>query len=55
MFHNNKETFISENCNICGEELTQVEDILVDVESGNYICKDCSDYHNIKTSECKEY
>jgi len=58
MFHNKKaelNQYISENCNICGEELVRVEDIFVDVENDTYICLDCAKYNHIKTVECKEY
>jgi len=56
MFHNKKkETFISENCNICGEELTQVEDILVDIENDTYLCLDCKEYHKINAIKCIDF
>ena len=53
MFHNyNVESFISENCSMCGIELTDIEDILVSVELDQYICQDCCTYHNIRAVKC---
>ena len=46
------EKYISESCNICGEEFINVEDIMVDIENDNYICKKCSKKNKIKVSEC---
>jgi len=54
MFHNNTESFISENCSVCQVELIHIEDIFTDLETGNYICQDCTTYHQIKSVPCKE-
>jgi len=54
MFHNNTESFISENCSLCQVELIHTEDILIDIESDAVLCLECAQYHHIKTSKCKE-
>jgi|GEM_PF-5576416 len=56
MFHNNNETnYINEQCLYCGEGFNNTEDIRVDIETDEYLCCECAEYHKIKTSECKEY
>jgi len=47
-------TYISENCAICGEEMTKIEDIWTDNESGNYYCFECKDYHKIDAVKCMD-
>ena len=52
MFHNDKvEKYISEQCYLCGQELTDVEDILVNQED-QYVCQECATYHNIRVVKC---
>ena len=60
LFHNKDrghslENYISENCVVCGKELTDIKDIMVDVESDQYICTDCCKYHGIYAVKCMEY
>ena len=55
MFHNDKvDDYISESCYLCGQELTDVEDILVSVESDQYLCVECATYHNIRVVKCMD-
>ena len=58
--HNTEEklefdNYISEQCHICGVPLLHTKDIRVDIETDQYLCIECAEYHNIKTSECREY
>jgi len=54
MFHNNTESFVSEECHICNVELTQTKDIFITLDSDQYICSECAQYHNIASVPCKE-
>ena len=35
-------TYINESCKYCGKELTNSNDIFVDIDSDNYCCSDCA-------------
>lgn len=57
--HNIEEEFddldyISENCGICGIELINIEDILVSVESDQYLCQECATYHKLNVVLCAD-
>lgn len=55
MFHNDLDDYISENCHICNITLLHTEDIRVDIETDQYLCIECAEYHNIASAPCKEY
>lgn len=46
--------YISEECKWCEIEMTRVEDILFDKNSGNYCCKECNDYYRLGAVECRD-
>lgn len=47
-------SFVSEDCNVCGKEMTDERYIYVDEELDLYLCKICKDRYNIKVVRCKE-
>jgi len=54
MFHNNTESFVSENCVHCHTELLHTEEIFTDLETGNYVCEDCKNYLHINAVNVME-
>lgn len=41
-----KDIFVYENCNVCGDEFYNVEDILIDIDKDTYICEECASKNN---------
>lgn len=45
--NNIEESYIYENCSVCGCALESIEDIWLDVEEDRYVCRYCADEHGI--------
>lgn len=49
------DSFINEQCSICGKKFKRVEQIRVDTDTDTYVCKRCAEKHNLHTTECSDY
>lgn len=50
-----EDSFVYENCSICGKDLWKVSQIRVDVETDKYVCKCCVKKYNLHITECGDY
>jgi predicted SprT family Zn-dependent metalloprotease len=48
------ESFVYEECQVCGVDMTDTEDIFVD-EEDHYVCRGCAEKYGIKAVKCAEY
>lgn len=51
---NTYDDMVSEECSICGKELTKTKDIFVDTECDRYVCKSCGQKHRLHIAPCIE-
>lgn len=49
------ERYINESCNICGKIFINIEDIMVDLDTDNYVCKNCAEQYDLNYSQCLDY
>jgi transposase-like protein len=50
-----EDSFVYENCSICGKDLWKASQIRVDVETDKYVCKCCAKKYNLHTTEAMDY
>lgn len=50
-----EDSFVYENCSICGKDLWKVSQIRLDIETYKYVCKCCAKKYNLHTTECGDY
>ncbi len=49
------ESFILEQCHICGKDMDNIRNIWVDIESDLYVCEACKNKYNVQSvKKCKE-
>lgn len=49
------DSFINEQCSICGKEFKNAKQIYVDMDTDKYVCKSCGKKYHLHTTERMDY
>lgn len=55
MTKNKDDSFVNEECSICHRKFKNIENIFVDNETDNYVCKKCAIKYDLHIVKCREY
>ena len=44
---------VYETCQICGKDMDDIDEIFIDVELDQYICKQCKNEYEIEAVKCR--